>query len=77
MSLYFFDIRSYGEQQDFRGGRSMPDDETALAHARRMVAELRGAGGYDDAGLTLVVRNSTGRMIFSLPFVHKAAVGGH
>lgn len=69
MSLYFFDIRSYGEPEDFRGGTSMPDDEAALAHARRIIQELRGAGGYDDNGLTMIVRNAAGRPIYTIPFM--------
>jgi hypothetical protein len=65
---YYFDIRSYGEQLDYRGGTLMADDDAALAYARRMITELRQAGGYNDPALTLIVRNSAGKTVYSLPF---------
>jgi len=69
---YYFDVRGYGEFNDDRGGKLMPNDEAALAYARRMISELRQIRGYNDAGLTLIVRNSAGKTVFSIPFEHAA-----
>jgi hypothetical protein len=71
---YYFDVRGYGEFNDDRGGRLMPNDEAALDYARRMIRELRQIGGYDDAGLTLIVRNSAGKTVFSIPFAKHSAL---
>jgi hypothetical protein len=68
MFPYYFDVRD-GEHHDDRGGRLMPNDEAALAHARRIIRELRASGGYDDPALTLIVRNSAGKTLFSIPFM--------
>jgi hypothetical protein len=68
LSPYYFDVRSYGEQYDYRGGTLMPDDDAALDYARRLIRDLRAAGGYDDPALTLIVRNSAGTTVFSIPF---------
>jgi hypothetical protein len=46
----------------------MPNDEAALAYARRMMRELSQMGGYKDPDLTLIVRNSAGQTVFSIPF---------
>jgi hypothetical protein len=69
LAPYYFDVRSYGELHDHRGGTLMADDDAALDYARRLIRDLRQAGGYDDPGLTLIVRNSVGRTVFSIPFM--------
>jgi hypothetical protein len=68
VNSYFFDIRD-GETHYDRGRKLMPNDEAALAYARRIIRELRDTGGYDDPALTLIVRNATGRTLFSIPFM--------
>lgn len=68
MFPYYFDVRGYGDRNDDRGGTLMPNDEAALAYARRIINELRGAGGYNDPALTLIVRNSAGKTVYSIPF---------
>ncbi len=73
MFPYYFDVRGYGDFNDDRGGKLMPNDEAALDYAFRMIRELRQIGGYDDAGLTLIVRNAAGQTVFSIPFMkHRA-----
>ena len=66
---YYFDIQGYGEERDDRGGTLMPNDEAALAYARRIIRELRNAGGYDDPALTIIVRNAVGETVYSIPFL--------
>jgi hypothetical protein len=66
---YYFDVRGYGEGHDDRGGRLMPNDEAALAYARRIIRELTEVGGYGDPSLTLIVRNAAGKTIYSIPFM--------
>jgi hypothetical protein len=66
---YYFDIQGYGEERDDRGGTLMPNDEAALAYARRIIRELRKAGGYDDPALSLIVRNAVGETVYSLPLL--------
>jgi len=65
---YYFHVRGYGDSHDDRGDTLMPNDEAALAYARRLIDELREAGGYDDPALTLIVRNCAGRTVYSIPF---------
>ena len=69
MFPYYFDIRGYSDIHDDRGGTLMPNDEAALAYARRIIRELREAGGYDDPALTLMVRNCAGKTVYSIPFL--------
>jgi hypothetical protein len=68
-SPYYFDVLSYGEKHDYRGRTLMADDEAALDYARRLIRDLRETGGYDDPALTLIVRNSVGQTVFSIPFM--------
>jgi hypothetical protein len=65
---YYFDVQGYGEQHDDRGDKLMPNDEAALAYARRIIRELTEAGGYRDPTLTMIVRNSAGKTVYSIPF---------
>jgi len=68
---YYFEVRGYREEHDDRGGTLMPNDEAALTHARRIIRELREAGGYEDAALTMIVRNSAGKTLYSIPFMQQ------
>ena len=40
MFPYYFDVQGYGEEHDDRGDKLMPNDEAALAYARRIIREL-------------------------------------
>jgi uncharacterized protein DUF6894 len=66
---YYFDIQGYREEHDDRGGTLMPNDEAALAYACRIIRELMEAGGYRDPSLTMIVRNSAGKTVYSIPFL--------
>jgi hypothetical protein len=46
----------------------LPSDDAALAYGRRIIRELREAGGYDAPGLTMIVRDAGGEAIFLIPF---------
>jgi hypothetical protein len=73
MQTYYFDVRD-GERYQDRGGEPMPSDEAALALASRIIRELRQSGGYDDPGLTLIVRNASGKTLFTIPFMREREV---
>jgi len=49
-------------------GTALPNKEAALAYAGRIMRELKEAGGYDDPGLMMIVKDSAGETIFSVPF---------
>jgi hypothetical protein len=68
---YYFEVRGYGEAHEDHGGTLMPNDNAALIHARRIIRELREAGGYEDAALTMIVRNSAGKTVYSIPFLQQ------
>jgi hypothetical protein len=66
---YFFLLRwPYREEADREGTILLHDDE-AHAYAKRIIRELKEAGGYDDPGLTMIVRNACGETLFLIPFV--------
>ncbi len=52
MFPYYPDVRGYREHHDDRGGTLMPNDKAALVYARRIIRELKEAGGYNDPALT-------------------------
>jgi hypothetical protein len=49
-------------------GTLLTDDAAALAHAIRIIRELRQGGEYDDPRIMMVVRNEKFKMVLSLPF---------
>jgi hypothetical protein len=49
-------------------GTLLPDDNAALAHAKRIIRELKDAGGYDDPNLKMIVKNSDGHVVHLIPF---------
>jgi hypothetical protein len=55
-----------------RGWRStrhnLPDDAAALAHAIRIIQELKQGGGHDDRRIMMIVRNEKLKTVLSLPF---------
>ena len=69
MFTYYFDVRGCGDGHDDRGGTPMANDEAAFVYARRIIRELREAGGYDDSALTMVVRNWAGETVYAIPFL--------
>ena len=47
----------------------LPDDAAALAHAIRIIRELRQGGEYGDPRIMMVVRNEKLKTVLSLPFL--------
>jgi hypothetical protein len=68
MSKYFFDLHGLPESHRDKHGTELPDDNAALAYAERVVRELKVAGGYNVPGLAMVVRDTNGKTILSVPF---------
>jgi hypothetical protein len=50
------------------GGR-IGQRSDANGYAKRIIQELKEAGGYDDPGLTIVVHQASGEKLFSISFV--------
>jgi hypothetical protein len=65
---YFFVLQGVDWQHTDPHGTLLWSDADALAYARRIVRELREAGGYDDPQLKLIVRNSKDDVIHIVPF---------
>lgn len=68
MPRYFFALHWPAGVHDDPSGTVLPDHDTARAHAQRIIRELKEGGGYDDRGLTMVVRDHTGKTVHSIPF---------
>ena len=49
-------------------GIDLADHDAAHAYARRVIRELKEDGGYDGPGLTMVVKDHTGKTVHSIPF---------
>ena len=68
MPRYFFAL--YGPDDEIISdptGTILADKFQAIAHAKRIVRELKDGGGYD-AGWALVVTDDDGDEVASLPF---------
>jgi hypothetical protein len=66
---YFFVLEGPGdERHEDDGGTVLPDKPSAVAYANRIMGELKAAGGYDDPGWVLIVKDEAGETIASLPF---------
>ena len=50
-------------------GTLLTDDAAALAHAVRIIRELRQGGEYGDPRIMMVVRNEKLKTVLSLPFL--------
>ena len=68
LSWYFFVIRWAGEENDDPPGASYPSDAEARTHAHSVIRELKASGGYDEPGLTIIVKNDAGESVFTIPF---------
>ena len=68
MSRYFFSIRWPDHVDGDQLGTSLPDDAAALAHAIRIIRELKQRGEYGDPRMMMVVRNEKLKTVLSLPF---------
>ncbi len=68
MGRYFFILQWPDRKHDDRYGTVLANDEAARAYAERIIRELKEAGGYDDDGLTMIVKGAGRRRVFSIPF---------
>ena len=66
MPQYFFVIR--WEEHDDPFGTSFPSDADARDHAHTVIRELKAIGGFDEPGLTIIVKNELDETVFTIPF---------
>jgi Domain of unknown function (DUF6894) len=66
---YFFIIQRGARVHDDPDGTALPNEAAARDYAARVIGELKAAGGYDEPGLTMVVKSATGRTLFTIPFL--------
>lgn len=75
MPRYFFVLRGPDdEKHDDLVGTELPDKSGAVAYARKIVSELKEAGGYDDPGWILIVKDETGDRIADVRFADRGPV---
>ena len=65
---YFFVIRWPDRDDDDEEGTLFLSQSAALAYGRRIVKELKEAGGYDEDGLALIVQNDKRETVQVIPF---------
>jgi hypothetical protein len=65
---YFFVIRWPDHNDDDAEGTLFLSKSAALAYAERIIRELKEAGGYDEPGLTMIVRDHDDNVVYSIPF---------
>lgn len=68
LTRYHFVLQGDGESHNDRSGTVLPSDDAALAYAKRIVRELKEAGGYDHPSLKMIVKNSAGAVVHLVPF---------
>jgi uncharacterized protein DUF6894 len=68
VSRYFFSVRWPDHVAGDQLGTSLVDDAAALAHAIRIIRELKQGGGHDDPRIMMIVRNEKFKTVLSLPF---------
>jgi len=69
MPRYFFVVCAPDDEiHDDKTGTDFPDKSGAVSYARRIVRELKEAGGYDDPGWALIIRNESGEDVAVMPF---------
>jgi uncharacterized protein DUF6894 len=68
VSRYFFSIRWPDHVDSDLLGTLPTDDAAALAHAIRIIREVRQGGEYDDPRIMMTVRNEKFKTVLSLPF---------
>ena len=69
MPRYFFVVEGLDYHDSDDDGTQLDHPEAARLHAKRIIRELRDAGGYDDPRLALSVTDTSGEVLFSFPFI--------
>jgi hypothetical protein len=73
MPRYYFVLRGPdGEVHDDNDGTELADRTQALAYAKRIVGELKEAGGYDEPGWAMGIRNGSDNEFALLPFATRS-----
>ena len=65
---YFFILQWPDHQHDDPHGTDFPNDKAAQNYAKRIVRELKQAGGYDDPNLKMIVKDADGDVVHIIPF---------
>ena len=68
LARYFFVVQAPSQRYDDDGGQVLPDEKTAFARASALIEELKGDGEFDYRGWLMIVQDSQGRIVFSIPF---------
>jgi hypothetical protein len=68
MSRYFFVIEGPDETHNDKSGTLLPDDKAAVAYAKRIIGELKEAGGYDEPGFKVIVQKHNREVVQIIPF---------
>jgi hypothetical protein len=71
MKRYFFVVVGPDEPHDDEVGTPLADNSAALAYGRRIIRELKEAGGYDDPRLAMLVQNENRHTLFTIPFANE------
>jgi hypothetical protein len=67
MPRYFFVVQYPDGTLADADGTDLPTDSAALELAQRIIRDLKNGGDHDEPGLTLIVKDETERIVFSLP----------
>jgi hypothetical protein len=69
-SRYFFDLEGPDASDNYADhfGTPLPGDDAAMNHAKRVIKDLKEAGGYDDPAWHMVVKDENGDIVFWVPF---------
>jgi len=65
---YFFAVQAAGRWCDDEAGAWLPDDQSALAHAKTMIEELKDDSETDYSDWLMVVQDADRQTIVSIPF---------
>jgi hypothetical protein len=68
MPRYRFILQWSDKAQGDEHGTHLPDHDAACEYAHRVVRELKEDGGYNEPGLRMIVRDTNGKLIRSIPF---------
>lgn len=65
---FYFIVSGPDWAHDGPDGTALPNNDAAIAFARRIIRELRESGGYDDPALTLIVKDRSKKVVAVIPF---------
>ena len=75
MQRYFFVIRCPDqEENDDECGTQLASEGAARGLAEQIVRELKEAGGYDDPAFLMIVKDTRGKTLFSIPFARSIRI---